>query len=148
MQRPKHLQLKPRRSARGSSLLDGLIALALLAFGMLALAQFQGRLVTRTTDIQSRLAATGFGDELLNMALVDPDNAACYTMPVAANCSNNTARSIVNTWRSRVTVGLPGLTDASSTLDAATGRLKVVIAWTDKTTRDPRRLEVVSDARP
>jgi hypothetical protein len=115
---------------------------------MLALAQFQGRLVTRTTDVQTGLTATGFGDELLNMALVDPDNAACYTMPVSTNCSNNIARSNVNTWRSRVAVGLPGLTDASSTLDAATGRLKVVIAWTDKASRDPRRLEVVSDARP
>jgi len=148
MQRPKHLQLKPRRSLRGTSLLDGLISLALLAFGMLALAQFQGRLVTRTTDIQSSLTATGLGDELLNMAIVDPDNVACYTLPVSADCRNDTARSIVDTWRSRVAVRLPGMTDASSTLDSATRRLKVVIAWTDKTTHDPRRLEVVSDASP
>jgi Tfp pilus assembly protein PilV len=51
----------------------------MLAFGMLAMAGFQTRLVAQTSEAQARnQAPCGLADELLSPALVDPANLACY----------------------------------------------------------------------
>ena len=78
-----------RLARRGSGLIDGLVALAILAFGMLAMTRFQGRMVAQSTEAQSRQVATQFTSELLATVLVDTANAACYTLPQSGSCSNS-----------------------------------------------------------
>ena len=73
---------------RGIGLIDALIALAILSFGMLALTRFQGRMVSQTTEAQSRSTAMRLADELMSTALVDPANLACYTMPATGVCGS------------------------------------------------------------
>lgn len=132
---------------RGSGLLDGLIALAILAFGMLAMTRFQGRMVAQTTESQSRQLATQFSSELLATVLVDATNAACYTLPQAGACANAAAMARTTDWATRVAAALPGTVSSSATLDAATGRMTVVVNWTGKDSGDTRRLEAVTDVR-
>ena len=79
-----HLQTKQR----GSSLVEAMIAIVILSFGILGLAKFQIGMLVQTTDAQSRLAATALAEELMSMVRVDVQNAACYTTPAQGTCAS------------------------------------------------------------
>lgn len=136
------------RRARGVGLLDGLIALALLSFGMLAMTRFQGRLVAQTTETQSRQVATQFAAEHLSTVLVDVNNAACYTRPQTGACGNAAAVTRTTDWSTRTAAALPTPVTTTATLDAGTGRMTVAITWLGKDSGDTRTLQTVTDVRP
>lgn len=128
-------------------MLDGLIALAILAFGLLAMTRFQGRMVAQTTESQSRQVATQLAGELLSTVLVDGANAACYTLPQAGACANASAITRTTAWSSSVAAALPGPVAATSTLNGTGERLTVNISWLGKDSGDTRTLEIVTDVR-
>jgi len=132
---------------RGSGLLDGLVALAILAFGMLAMTRFQGRMVAQTTEAQSRQIATQLSSELLATVLVDTANAACYTLPQTGTCTNSAASARASDWATRAAASLPGTVTSTATLNTGTGRMTVVLSWTGKDSGEARRLETVTDVR-
>lgn len=136
------------RRSRGIGMLDALIALAILSFGLLALTRFQGRAIAQTTEAQSRQVATQLGDELLSTLLVDVNNATCYTLPQVGVCASATAKAGTTAWETRVASALPGTVSSGAVLDAATGRFTVSIGWTGKASGDPRTLQVTTDVRP
>lgn len=159
MRRQDQLQLTGRRRRRaprpprqrGAGLFDALVAMTILAFGMLAMTKFQARLVAQGTEAQTRMAALQLADELVNLAIVDPNNAGCYTVPPAGACASEAARAMTDAWAERVRDALPGETDPTSTV-AADGQLTVVINWDERKTGDEtpmaRQLTAVSDVRP
>lgn len=131
---------------RGLGLLDALIGLALLGFGMLALAGFQTRMVAQTTEAQTRAVAMQFANELLTTAFVDPSNLDCYSMPDnGLPCASTAARTNTNDWALRVANALPGPVTATSIRTGT--RLEVRIDWFGKGSNDPRELTVVTDVR-
>jgi len=136
-----------RRGQAGVGLIDALIAIAILAFGLVGMTRMQGRMVSAATDAQLRTTAVQLADELLNTALVDIGNAACYTLPAAGACASPNAAARVTDWSSRVASSLPGSVSRTVTLDAATGRLTVNIGWTAREATDPRLLSVSTDVR-
>lgn len=138
----------PRRRQRGVGLLDALIAIAILAFGMLGMTRLQGRMVTASTDAQQRTTAVQFADELLSTALVDVKNAACYTLPQVGTCASTVAVTRTTDWATRVAAALPGSVSSGVVLDTGTGRMTVTIGWTGKLESDARQLQVVTDVRP
>ena len=139
---------RQRRAAlRGVSLIDALIAIAILSFGLIGMTRMQGRMVTSATDAQLRTTAVQFADELLNTVLVDNANAACYTLPQAGVCNSAAATARTTDWSARVGAALPGTATRTVTLDAATGRLTVSIGWVARDNADPRLLSVVTDGR-
>jgi Tfp pilus assembly protein PilV len=142
---------RPRRTgpgpARGVGLVDALIALAILAFGLLALTRFQGRLVTQTTEVQARSTALLWADELLATALVDAENRACYTVPAAGVCANANAAARAAAWAASATAALPGSTTAAATL-SVDNRLTVRLTWTGKDSGEERMLEATTDVTP
>ena len=141
------LRSSPRRAkARGFGLLDALIALAILGFGMLGMTRLQARALAQATEGQSRSTAAQLGDELISSALVDTTNRNCYTLPAAGTCGSTTAKAIADAWLLRVQGGLASGA-ATSTYDATTGRLQVLITWTGKATGDTRTLEATTDVR-
>jgi type IV pilus assembly protein PilV len=135
-----------RTSARGFSLIDALIALALLAFGMLAMTRLQARSLAQATESQARMVAAQLGDELLSSVLVDPGNRACYTLPADGTCGSATAKAIADDWETRA---LAALKDgaATSSYDATTNRMEVVLTWKDRKNDDPRQLTATTDVR-
>ena len=137
-----------RSRNRGVGLLDALIALAILSFGLLALTRFQSRAIAQTTEAQSRQVAAQLGDELLSTVLVDVSNATCYTLPQVGTCGNATAKAGTTAWQTRVTDALPGTVSSGAVLDAASGRFTVSIGWTGKASADARTLQVTTDVRP
>lgn len=148
MHRPhQRLRLNRRRArARGVGLIDAMIALAILAFGLLGLTRMQTNLVKQASESQARLTAAQLGDELLSTALVDVDNALCYTLPVDAGCASATAQARTEDWEARVLAALPGDVSAASVLDD--DRLTVTLTWTGKESGEERTLEVTTDVRP
>lgn len=134
-----------RHHARGVGLIDALVALAILAFGLLAMTRFQGRMVAQTTEVQSRSIAIGLADELMSTALVDPANLACYTVPATGTCGNAVARTNTDAWAVRATDRLPGSSSATATV--AGTRLTVVLGWTGKESNEPRQLTVETDVQ-
>jgi type IV pilus assembly protein PilV len=139
---------RQRRAAlRGVSLIDALIAIAILSFGLIGMTRMQGRMVTSATDAQLRTTAVQFADELLNTVLVDNANAACYTLPQAGVCNSVAATARTTDWSNRVGGALPGTVTRTVTLDAATGRMTVAIGWVARDNADPRLLSVVTDVR-
>jgi type IV pilus assembly protein PilV len=133
---------------RGVGVLDALIALVILSFGLLAMTRFQSRMVAQTTESQSRLVATQFGDELLSTVLVDVRNAACYTLPQTGTCASATAKTNTQAWATRLAAALPPPVTSGAVIDAATGRMTLAITWTGKASQDTRQLQVVTDVRP
>ncbi len=137
------MQLKHTR--RGMTLVDALIGMSLMAFGMLALAGFQTRMVAQTTEAQTRTVAMQFANELLNTALVDPANLACYSLPAAGVCASAVARNGTNAWGLRVGNGLPGPVAVTAT--QAGTRMTVQIGWAGKDSGEARTLTVVTDVQ-
>lgn len=136
-----------RRALRGVSLIDAMIAAAILAFGLVGLTRMQGRMVSQATDSQLRTTAVAFADELLNTALVDSTNAACYTLPQDGACVSPAAIQRTNDWAARVSAAMPGSVTRAVGYNAATGRMTVSIGWTAREGSDPRQLNVVTDVR-
>jgi Tfp pilus assembly protein PilV len=142
------------RLARGVGIIEAMIALGILAFGLLAMTRLQGRTVAQATESQARLLATQYSDELLGTALVDTGNAPCYTLPQAGTCGSTTAKANTAAWALRVAAALPAPVTASSTYDSGTGRITVGITWTTRdqdasmsTADKTRRIEAITDVR-
>ncbi len=135
-----------RLLSRGVGLLDAVIALAILSFGVLGMTRLQGRLLAQGSEAQQRLVATQLGNELLGNVLVDVGNAACYTLPQAGTCGNAGAATRTSAWATRVAAKLPGPATGTATITG--DRLTVAITWTGKGSGDTRTLEVTTDVRP
>lgn len=145
--------MKAPARQHGVGLIDAMVALAILAFGMLAMTRLQGRLVAQGTESQNRIVATQITDQLLAMAIVDPEHASCYTQaPVASDCPEaSPARTATSNWAAEAAARLPGFKSATSVLDA--GQLTVTLTWTGKSvqegqTPDSHQIVMTSDVRP
>jgi type IV pilus assembly protein PilV len=148
MQRHHRHLLSARRKARGVTLIDALIALAILAFGMLGMTRLQTRMLAQTTEAQSRLLAVQFGDELLSSALIDAANHNCYTLPATGTCGSTAARNYTDALKTTIeaTPQLPSAA-VTSTYTAASGQLTVRITWTGKESGETRVQEGTTDVR-
>lgn len=155
MRKPTVMQLKhpaargqTYKPKRGFGLIDAMIALAILSFGLLGMTRMQSRVIAGATEAQSRLAAQAYSDELIATVLVDLPNAACYTKPAAGTCPSTTASARTTDWAARA-ASAPLLADVSTgaVLDAGTGRFTVTINWTGKESGSTRTLEAATDVR-
>ena len=145
--KPATAPRRARRAQLGVSLIDALIAIVILSFGLIGMTRMQGRMVSSATDAQMRTTAVQMADELLNTVLVDAANAACYTVPQSGACGSTAASSRAADWASRVSTAMPGSVTRTVTLDNATGRMTVSIGWTGRDASDPRLMNVVTDVR-
>jgi len=130
---------------RGAGLLDALVALLILSFGLLGMTRLQSRMLAQGTEAQQRLAAAALADELLARVRVDIPNRACYTVPTRGTCADAAARTGTDAWAARVAATLPG-GGAAVVIDAAAS-MTVIIDWTGKGAGEPRRLELRTDVR-
>ena len=145
-----------RRRSRGVGLLDALIAIVILSFGLLGLTRMQTGLIAQTTEAQERLTAVQLADELMSTVIVDTPNAGCYVLPTAGTCAATAASSRAAAWLDRVG---DALTDGTATAVIATAPATGVVSytltinWTGKApgadgTPETRTVTVITDVRP
>lgn len=131
---------------RGVGLLEPLVAIVILSFGLLGLAKFQVGMVAQTTDAQARLTASVDAEDLLTQVRVDLANAACYQIPAAGACGSPFALSRASAWALQAQQGLPGFVSALATLNG--NQFTVALSWKGKTGNDSRTQTVTTDVRP
>jgi Tfp pilus assembly protein PilV len=78
MHRHHHQRLLSRRRARGVTLIDALIALVILSFGLIGMTRLQTRALSQATESQERLRAAVLVDQMLSSVIVDAGNRDCY----------------------------------------------------------------------
>ena len=131
----------------GSSLIESMLSIVILCFGILGLARFQFNMLVQSTDAQSRLVATALAEELLAMVRVDVVNAPCYTSPAQGACASPFAATQAQSWAAKAVQLIPGITSAVASMPDAS-KFNVALTWSSKAFKDPRTLQVTTDVRP
>ena len=139
----------------GSSLLEPLISICVLSFGLLGLAHFQLNMFAQNADAKMRISATSLTEELLSQVRVDPANAGCYTdNPPAGSCNYQPALQTYSDWKAAAIKTMGSLAGSdksnvsvSSALDTTTKSLTVQLKWSTKGAVDLRVHKVVTDVR-
>lgn len=131
-----------RPGQRGVGLLEPLIAICILGFGILGLARFQLNMLAQNSDSKLRLNATTLAEELLSQVHMAPQaNAGCYTkVPPTGSCNGmGDAAGVYSAWEANTIAVMGGLAgvdksnvSANSTLSADGNQLTVVVTWASK----------------
>jgi type IV pilus assembly protein PilV len=126
-----------RRRARGFSMIEVLVSLLVVAFGVLALVSLQATAVRMSTDARDRGAATFLADQLLGQLLISnpADISAFEHNPDGTTCNPTSAPSantVVAAWLAEVGRQLPNAATTAQQVivrDASQGDVDVVICW-------------------
>jgi len=110
-----------RRLARGSAMLEAIVALTLFGTGVLGLVGLQARMVTAQTDGNLRADAVYLTSELVGAMWADVPNLDRYA---SAQCGSY-ARC--KRWSDKVAATLPG---GSATVTVNSGIVTITLTWT------------------
>lgn len=144
MHRHHHQRLLSRRHARGVTLIDALIALVILSFGLIGMTRLQTRALSQATESQERLRAAVLVDQMLSSVIVDAANRDCYRVPAGGTCASTTASGFASGWKTEVEGSLP---NGTATAVLAGNQLTVTVTWTGKESQATRTHQGITDVR-
>ncbi len=147
MKKLAHAYIPDARKQLGSGLIESLMSIAILSFGILGLARFQINMLVQSNDAQSRMTATALAEELLAMVRVDVTNAACYTSPAQGPCASTFAAAQAQAWTQRASTAMPGVTSVVASMPDSS-KFSISLTWSSKAFRDQRTFQVITDVRP
>ena len=136
----------PAPRATGFSLIEVLIALLLLAFGLLGLGFLQVMNVRYTQSAQHRTMATNLAYEVLDMmrsnhvaarqfGSITPDSFSGVTVP-PSGCARNASGTYsdnISRWKCEVVSSLPG---GNADIGFDGDRVTVAVSWSDDVGRE------------
>jgi type IV pilus assembly protein PilV len=128
------------RQQGGFALLEGLITVVIFSIGIIGLVSIQAALLKQNQQSGMRAQASYFAEEIIGLASVDPNNAACYIINSGtATCSSTTAQSDASDWNTRAKAQLPSASTTGHlptvSYNSTTGIFSVTLNWkrTDET---------------
>lgn len=137
----QHHRMGAARAMRGFSLIEVLIAILVLSFGLLGLAMLQTMSVRYAESSNYRTQATNMAYELLDQIRVNRINVAAYegtytATTSAASCvpavgNGLTTTQYLTAWRCRLGRTL-GAGATASVTQAADDQVTVAISWDDE----------------
>lgn len=133
--RPRRVPGRPRsaRASRGVALIEALVAVTVLAIGVLGTLYFQGFVMSSATVSSQRLEASLLADELIAMAHSDTANAGCYANTGVTACGSATAAAYMADWTARTLARLPGAASHLPVVNYAADRtFTVTLQWVQK----------------
>ena len=110
----------PRRSVRGSAMLEAIVALTLFGAGILGLVGLQARMVTAQTEGNFRADAVYLASELVGAMWADVPNLAKYA---TTECATH-ARC--KRWADKVAATLPA---GSAAVAVNNGLVTITLTW-------------------
>jgi type IV pilus assembly protein PilV len=128
----------PRRRDDGFSLVEVLVALLVLAIGLLGLAALQAQGLRFNHDAFVRTQATNLAYDIVDRMRVNNTNVAAYTTPdTGAVCDPLVAGAAMdlNCWYRGLAAAIPGGTGLIAA-NATANFYDVTVRWIDRTPRD------------
>lgn len=120
----------------GVALLEVLIAILILSFGILGIIGLQANSISMTTDARYRVEASAFAERLIAQMWLDPLNLASY-----AYAGSGSVPGVLTSWYNDVTAGgrsLPGATDYKPTVTInANNLVTLYICWSPPGSSSP-----------
>jgi type IV pilus assembly protein PilV len=114
----------PKRQA-GIALLEVLIAILLISFGILGIIGLQANAIGFTTDARYRIEAGALADRLVAQIWVDPANIASYDW-----AGSGSPPAVLAGWVNDVEATLPNATTLRPTVDVgADNVVTVTVRW-------------------
>lgn len=114
--------VKNRATQRGSILLEGLIAILIFSFGILALVGMQAAAIKSTSDAKYRTDASFLANQLVGQMWAD--NRATMVS------NYQTGGAAYNTWKTQVEATLPGAAANPPTVAfGANNQVTVTVRW-------------------
>jgi len=130
--------VKPLNCQRGTSMLEGLIAMAIFAIAVLGLLALQTKLLRASTQSAYRVEAGLLGESMAGMVGTDSSNVGCYAVnsTSALACGSPDSAAAAESWRQAVLARLPNtqalpaadLPNPTVVIDA-TGTATVTMKW-------------------
>ena len=127
-----------RRSNSGFSIVEVLVALLVLAIGLLGLAALQAQGLRFNHDAYVRTQATHLAYDIIDRMRANRANAAAYTAPdpgLACDPTDATVNMDLSCWYETLDLALPG-GDGLITTNATANFFDVTVRWIDRTPRD------------
>lgn len=127
-----------RRRSSGFSLIEVLVALLVLAIGLLGLAALQAQGLRFNHDAYVRTQATHLAYDIIDRMRANPTSAAAYTAAdPAAGCNPTTATVTMDLscWYETLGLALPG-GDGLISANGTANFFDVTVRWIDRTPRD------------
>lgn len=136
-----------RSKQRGISLIEGLVAVAILAIGVLAMTVLQATLVATSSNAQLRAEAAFYAEQIIGLASSDAANVGCYAFTTP--CANGDATTAADAWLAEVQGRLPGANTLppSVTYTAGTRQFTVVLQWQHPSDDTARNLTMTTVIR-
>lgn len=140
------------RSARGTTLMEVLVAMLLLSVGMLGMVALKTASLKYTGQSNARAAASIYVTEILDRMRANPVRAVAgqynLALATAAPATPTTVAHVdLVQWRQRIAEGLPSGT--GSVAVAPNSNVTVVVQWSERTDHatSPQTLSFTFEAR-
>ncbi len=139
---------RPQRNA-GFSLLECMLALAIVTLGIVGLMSLQSTGIISVRDAKTRSDAGLLANEMIALLWVDRVNLPAYALnPGTASCKeggNAPSNMVVAGWLGRIVEGLPGAAAYTQSITIDTRNVvTIVLCWRGPQDSSPRTYATVS----